>query len=132
MKRAILTSAAPSPSGCYSQGIEMGPFVFTSGMGPHDPKSGRIVGETIEEQTRQTLHNLEAVLAVAGLTRDHVVKVSAHLQELERDFDGYDRVYQEFFQEPYPARTTVGSRLYGILLEMDMIAVRPSAEAGGV
>lgn len=125
MKNAIVTSAAPQPSGCYSQGIEMGPFVFTSGMGPHDAESGLVVGDTIEEQTRQTLTNLEAVLAAVGLTRHHVVKVSAHLQELDRDFPGYDRAYRAFFAEPYPARITVGSKLAGILIEIDFVALRP-------
>lgn len=125
MKKAIVTSAAPQPSGCYSQGIEMGPLVFTAGMGPHDPQSRLVVGDTIEEQTRQTLNNLEAVLAAAGLSREHVVKVSAHLQELDRDFPGYDREYRAFFAEPYPARITVGSRLAGILVEIDFVALRP-------
>lgn len=124
VKRAITTPAAPRPSGCYSQGIEVGDFVFTSGMGPHDPQSGIVLGETIEQQTRQTLDNLEAVLAAVGLTRENVVKVSAHLHKLDRDFLGYDRQYREFFREPYPARTTVGSSLSGILIEVDVIARR--------
>lgn len=125
MQKAIVTPTAPEPSGCYSQGIDVGPLVFSSGMGPHDPKSGLVVGDTIEEQTRQTLENLEAVLIAAGLNRDHVVKVSAYLQEIERDFPGYDQEYRTFFSKPYPARTTVGSSLGGILIEIDVIAARP-------
>lgn len=128
MKEEIVTSAAPRPSGSYSQGVAFGPLVFTSGMGPHNPDGGEIVGETIEEQTSQTLKNLDAVLVAAGMHRDDVVKVTAHLQQLDRDFEGYDLVYQEFFRRPFPARTTVGSQLGGILLEVDIIAVRSEAD----
>jgi len=124
MTQEIVTAAAPPPSGSYSQGIQAGPFIFTAGMGPHDPETGVVVGQTIAEQTRQTLKNLDGVLAAAGLHRDHVVKVTAHLQNLERDFEGYDIAYSDFFCRPFPARTTVGSQLAGILLEVDFIALR--------
>jgi enamine deaminase RidA (YjgF/YER057c/UK114 family) len=94
-------------------------------MGPHDPRTGAVVGKTIEEQARQTLSNLESVLTAAGLQRSDVVKVTAHLQDLDRDFQGYDATYRAFFGRPFPARTTVGSQLAGILLEIDFIALRP-------
>lgn len=129
MNGEIDTIAAPRPSGSYSQGMRAGPFVFTAGMGPHDPQSGVVVGHTIEEQTRQTLTNLDAVLTAAGLHRDDVVKMTAHLQNLY-DFPGYDAACREYFNRPFPARTTVGSHLDGILLEVDFIAYAPEIIRG--
>lgn len=119
----IRTPAAPAPGGGYSQAIRRGPFVSTAGLGPHDPVTRRVVGTTIEEQTTQTLENLRAVLRAAGATFEDVIKVTVHLQDLQRDFPGYDRIYREVMPEPRPARTTVGSQLSGILVEIDMLAV---------
>lgn len=124
MKKSVIrTDRAPAPGGSYSQGIAAGPWVFTAGVGPHDPASGEIVGSTIEEQTQQALLNLEAVLSARELGRDDVVKVTVHLEELDRDFAGFDAAYRKFFRDPFPVRTTVGSRLDGILLEIDCIAM---------
>lgn len=122
--KEISTADAPHPSGAYSQGIEAGPFVFSAGMGPHDPVTAEVVGVTIEEQTAQALKNVKALLGSAGLSLEDVVKVTAHLQNLERDFAGYDRVYRTYFRDPYPVRTTVGSDLGGILIELDAVALR--------
>jgi 2-iminobutanoate/2-iminopropanoate deaminase len=122
-KVPVYTPAAPLPGGAYSQAIRRGNILYTAGLGPHDPVSRRVVGTTIEEQTRQTLRNLEAVLAAAGASLRDVVKVTVHLQDPERDFAGFDRTYREIMPEPWPARTTVGSRLLGILVEIDMLAV---------
>jgi 2-iminobutanoate/2-iminopropanoate deaminase len=125
-KKIITTDDAAAPGGSYSQAVMAGDLIFTAGMGPMDPDSQEIVGSTIEEQTTRTLLNLEAILAAAGASRDDVVKVTAHLEDLDRDFPGYDAAYQAFFRPPYPARTTVGSRLDGILVEIDCVALRPS------
>src|ERR1700733_8552130 len=81
-KMPITTAGAPSPSGAYSQGIAVGPWVFTAGVGPNDPVSGEVVGSTIEAQTQQVLSNLEAIVAARGLDRDNIVKVTAHLEDL--------------------------------------------------
>ena len=121
-KIAIETHGAPSPGGSYSQGFTAGGFVFTAGQGPFDPATGKIVGSTIEEQTIRALNNIKAVLAAGGLGCDDVVKVTAHLADLDRDFEGFDRAYREFFATPFPARTTVGSQLDGILIELDVVA----------
>jgi len=123
----IRTAAAPAPGGTYSQGIDAGDFVYTAGMGPIDPSTGATVGgdEDIATQTRQVLDNLKAVLAEAGLDFTHVVKVTTHLEHLKRDFAGYDEVYREYFTAPYPVRTTVGSDLMNILVEIDVVARRP-------
>lgn len=127
-KTAIQTNRAPAPGGSYSQGIAAGPWVFTAGMGPHDPDSKEIVGSTIEEQTQQALLNLEAILSARELSRDDIVKVTAHLEDLDHDFAGFDAAYRRFFREPFPVRTTVGSRLDGILVEIDCIAVSPVSQ----
>jgi 2-iminobutanoate/2-iminopropanoate deaminase len=123
MFKAIATPNAPKPGGAYSQAIIAGPFLFTAGVGPVDPVSGQVVGQTIAEQTRQVMVNLQAILKEAGLDFRQVVKATVHLQHLARDFSGFNDVYQEFFQPPYPARTTVGSTLNGILVEIDLVAM---------
>lgn len=123
-KKAIRTDHAPAPGGTYSQALVAGDFVYTAGAGPVDPVSGKAVGEDVGTQTRQVLTNLAAVLAAAGVGFEHVVKATVHLQELHRDFAAFDEVYREFFTEPYPVRTTVGSTLNNILVEIDFIAHR--------
>jgi 2-iminobutanoate/2-iminopropanoate deaminase len=129
-KTAIDVKTAPWPGGAYSQGIRWGNLVFTAGMGPHDPETGKVVGDTIEEQTAQVMKNLAAVLAVHGLTFDHVLKTTVHLTDLPGDFRRFDRTYREFVNPPYPARTTVGSKIKGdILVEIDMVAAVPDETA---
>ena len=124
--RPIRTDAAPVPAGSYSQGIAAGDLVFTAGQGPISPETGEVVGEDIAAQTRQTLDNIAAILAAEGLTLRDVVKSTVHLQHLKRDFAAYDAVYREYFAEPYPVRTTVGSDLMNILVEIDVVARRSS------
>ena len=128
MRKAVTSESAPPPGGSYSQAISTGALFFTAGMGPVDPATGLTVGESIEEQTAQVLDNLEAILAADGLSFADVVKVTTHLQELHRDFAGYDAVYRSRFVQPFPVRTTVGSQLMNILVEIDVVAVRPDAE----
>lgn len=120
-KRQIRTDRGAAPSGAYSQGLRAGDFIFVSGQGPLDPLTGDIVGTTIEEQTERTLENVRAILDAAGATMADVVKVTAHLADMSL-FDGYNDVYARFFSDPKPTRTTVGSQLGGILIEIDAIA----------
>lgn len=131
MRQVFTSAAAPKPGGSYSQAIgtgdQPGSLVFTAGMGPISPETGEVVGSTIEEQTAQVLDNLEAILAEAGLGFADVVKVTTHLEELKRDFGGYDSVYRSRFVDPFPVRTTVGSDLMNILVEIDVVAVRPDS-----
>jgi len=123
MKTEFSTEGAPPPSGPYSQGIEANGFYFTAGQTPHDPVTDACVGETIQEQTEQTFRNLSAVLAARGLDLSHVVKATVHLKHPERDFDGFNDVYQRLVPAPYPVRTTVGSVLGDFLVEIDVVAV---------
>lgn len=124
-KQQVLTPNAPSPAGSYSQAVISGGFVYTAGFGPQDPVTGE-VPKAIAEQTRQVLRNIDAALREAGATLDDVVKTTAHLQHVKRDFADYNRAYAEFFTTPYPVRTTVGSDLMDILVEIDVIAKLPS------
>lgn len=123
--QAVHTEKAPKPAGPYSQAIIVGPLIFTAGVGPIDPVSGRVVGETVGEQTRHVLKSLEAILAEAGATFRDVAKTTVHLHNLSRDFADFNHAYGEFFAEPYPVRTTVGSTLNRILVEIDMVAFKP-------
>ena len=120
-KQQITTRSGASPIGAYSQGLRVGDFIFVSGQGPLDPETGQIVGTTVEEQTARVLENIKAILAAGGAAMADVVKVSAHLSDLSL-FDRYNNVYASYFPDPKPARTTVGSQLLGILVEIDAIA----------
>jgi len=114
-------------TGAYSAGVIMDGWLYVSGQGPLDMKTGEIVGETIEEQTRLTLENVDKVLEAAGCTRNDVVKCACHLLDI-KDFDRFNAEYAKFFaDQPRPARTTVQSGLWGgILVEVDAVAKVPS------
>ena len=112
---------APAPGGSYSHGVIANGFLYTCGMGPIDPATGKVVEGDITVQTRQVLKNLEAILKTKGATFAQFVKVTTHLQELHRDFAGYDQAYREFLSAPFPVRTTVGSDLMNILVEIDFV-----------
>jgi len=120
-KQQLTTTTGAQPVGAYSQGLRAGDFVFVSGQGPLDPKTGKIVGDTIEEQTARVLENIKAIFAAGGASMADVVKVTAHLSDLAL-FERYNKVYASYFPDPKPTRTTVGSQLLGILVEIDAIA----------
>lgn len=119
-KYAITTTNAPSPAGPYSQGIVTDDLLFTAGFGPQDPTTGTLP-EGVAEQTRQVLRNIAAVLEENDATLDDVVKTTVHLADLA-DFVEFNKAYEEFFAPPFPVRTTVGSQLAGILVEIDVVA----------
>jgi 2-iminobutanoate/2-iminopropanoate deaminase len=123
-RQPIQTEAAPRPSGAYSQAIVVGNLVFTAGVGPHDPSTGKPVDGGIEAQTERTLRNLEAILQAAGSGLDRVVKATVHLAHLDRDFAAFNAVYARMVPDPKPVRTTVGSTLKNILVEIDFVAER--------
>jgi len=122
-KSAVHTTDAPQPAGPYSQGVEVNGLFYTSGFGPQDPATGA-VADTVDDQTSQVLRNIQAVLSERGLSMDDCVKTTVHLADLA-DFDEFNKAYEQFFSEPYPVRTTVGSQLAGILVEIDVVAVVP-------
>lgn len=136
VKYVIQSKRGAPPLGAYSQGWRAGDFIFVTGSGPIDPVSGKLVGDSIEQQTEQTITNLEAILDADGATLADVVKVSVHLHDPGL-FPRYNAVYARRFTKPYPVRTTVGSNLGampGMLIEIDCIAYKPQARksaAGG-
>lgn len=116
---------APKPAGPYSHGVIANGFLYTAGFGPNDPATGQIVGDEIEEQTRQVLRNIGVVLEAAGVGFADVVKSTVHLADPRRDFAAFNRAYSEFFTEGFPVRTTVGSTLAKFLVEIDVVAALP-------
>jgi len=117
---------APAPKGAYSQAIAANGFLFTSGMGPVDPATGEVVGGDVGGQTNQVMQNLRHLLEVEGLHFSDVVKATVHLKDVERDFAGFNQAYESFFTDGLPVRTTVGSTLLNILVEIDFVAAYPA------
>ena len=123
-KYAIQSKRGAPPAGAYSQGWRAGDFVLVTGTGPIDPATGNLVGESIEQQTEQTIDNLATILEADGASLADVVKVNVHLSDTSH-FTRYNAVYARRFSQPYPVRTTVGSDLRhtpGMLIEIDCIA----------
>jgi 2-iminobutanoate/2-iminopropanoate deaminase len=124
-KRAVTTPEAPAAIGPYSQAIASGNLVFLSGQIPLHPERGKIEQGTVEDETRQVLKNLEAVLKAEGLDLTAVVKTTVYLTDLA-DFPRVNQTYAEFFTEPFPARATVqvSALPRGARVEIEAIAVR--------
>ena len=123
-KIEIRTGAAPAPVGPYSQAIRMGDLVFLSGQIPLDPKTGTIVPGEIEDETRQVLSNLKAVLESAGSDLARVIKTTVYLTDMSL-FPRVNAIYAEAFDiEPAPARATVevSALPLGARVEIDAIA----------
>jgi 2-iminobutanoate/2-iminopropanoate deaminase len=119
-KQPVTTDTAPRPGGPYSQGIRAGEFLFVAGQGPTDPRTGQRAGDDIQTQTRQTLENVKAIVEAAGGSLSGAVKVNVYLSDLA-NFGAMNAIYREYFPEPFPVRTTVGTALLGILVEIDAI-----------
>lgn len=123
MKKVISTSKAPAAIGPYSQAIQVGNLVYTSGQIPIDPATGMFVEGGIKEQSRQSLLNVKAILEEAGLTMKDVVKTTVFMADMN-DFADMNAVYAEFFSEPYPARSAVAVKTLpkGALVEIEVVA----------
>lgn len=104
---AVQTESAPKAIGPYSQAIATGPYLFVSGQLPIEPKVGKITVSTIEEQTKQVLENLKAILNAESLSLKDVVKTDVFLKDMQ-DFPQMNTIYAEYFKHPIkPARVTV-------------------------
>ena len=115
-------------TGSYSAGVLIDGWLFISGQGPLDLRTGEAVSGSIEEETRLTMSHIGKILENAGCSFDDVVKCTCHLATIE-DFGRFDAVYAGFFPSVKPARTTVQSVLGGgIKVEIDAIARVPSCE----
>ena len=104
-KSAIATTKAPGAIGPYSQGITIGELVYTSGQLPINVETGAMP-ETLEEQTKQSLENVKAILEQSGSSMDKVIKTTVFLSDMN-DFAKMNEIYSSFFTEPYPARSAV-------------------------
>lgn len=121
--KKIFTESAPKAIGPYSHAIQSGNLLFCSGQTPLNPNTMLIEGATVTEQTLLVLNNLESVLKTVGADRTHVVKTSVFLKNFA-DFERMNKVYESFFGEHKPARTTVEvSRLpKDALVEIECVA----------
>jgi 2-iminobutanoate/2-iminopropanoate deaminase len=102
-KEIIHTDKAPKPHGAYSQAVKAGGFVFVSTQGPTDPATRQMAGDSIQDQTRQCLTNIEAVLRAAGSSLDKVVSTTFTLGDLQ-DFAGMNEEWGKWFPTDPPAR----------------------------
>ncbi|MBO7466934.1 MAG: RidA family protein [Bacteroidaceae bacterium] len=119
----IHSPKAPAAIGPYSQAIQTGNLIYTSGQIPIDPTTGLFVEGGIKEQTRQSLRNVQAILEEKGLTMGNVVKTTVFMADMN-DFADMNAVYAEFFSEPYPARSAVAVKTLpkGALVEIEVVA----------
>jgi len=124
MKKSVSTVEAPAAIGPYSQAIDAGAFVFVSGQLPIDPATGEMPDD-VAAQSAQSLANVKAVLATAGLTLDNVVKTTVFLADMA-DFAAMNKVYEANFASPYPARSAVAVKALpkGAKVEIEVIASR--------
>ena len=125
MKKIIHTENAPAPIGPYSQGVlASADFLFTAGQIPLDPKTGQLVQGDIKRQTRQVLENIVAILEAGGASLKSVVKTLVFLKDMN-EFAAMNEVYNEFFEDSAPARSTIEvSRLpRDVKVEIEAIAL---------
>ena len=125
MSRKAYSAPNAVAVGPYSHAVDGGALLYLSGQTPIDPATGRLAIGGIAEQTAQCFANLFAVLAAAGLTPDQVIKVNVYLTDMN-DFAAMNTVYAAQFNQPYPARTTIGvaSLPLGARIEIELIARR--------
>lgn len=125
MKTQIATTKAPAAIGPYSQAIEANGIVFVSGQLPIDPATGEFAQGGVKELTRQSLKNMQNILAEVGLTMENVVKTTVFLADMA-DFADMNSVYAEFFPGTCPARSAVAVKTLpkNALVEIECIAVR--------
>ena len=122
-KNRIHTDNAPAAIGPYSQAIDIGEMIYTSGQIPVAPDGS--ISEDISEQTRQALLNLKAVVEAGGSSFDKVIKTTVFITDMAQ-FGAINAVYSEFFSEPYPARSCVqvAALPKGVSIEIEAIAIK--------
>lgn len=124
-KQIINTPAAPAPIGPYNQAIQAGDTLYISGQICLDAETGDLKNNTMQEESRQVMHNLKAILEAAGLTFKNVVKTTIFLTDMHR-FSEVNEVYGSYFEGDYPARETVEVAALPkfVNVEISMIAVK--------
>lgn len=123
-RRVIHTSNAPAAIGPYSQAVAAGGAVYLSGQVGLDPASGQLVAGGLEAEARRVFDNLRAVAEAAGSSLASAVRITIYLTDLGQ-FAVANRIMQEYFNEPYPARVTIGVSALprGAAIEVDCILV---------
>jgi 2-iminobutanoate/2-iminopropanoate deaminase len=106
MKKQVNTSSAPAAIGPYSQGVIAGNLLFVSGQIPINPADGSLVSDSLESQANQVFENLRAIIQEARTSFEHVLKLTIYLTDLE-NFAAVNKVMENYFSQPYPARATV-------------------------
>jgi 2-iminobutanoate/2-iminopropanoate deaminase len=121
-RQAITADDAPAAVGPYSHAVRTGGFVFLSGQTPLDPATGALVEGSVGDQTRQCLKNLAAVAAAAGLSLERAVRCGIYVTDMAT-FAEVNEVYATFFDDPFPARSTIGVAALplGAQVEIDAI-----------
>lgn len=124
--KTIQTTKAPAAIGPYSQAVEANGFVFASGQLGINPATGEFVEGDVQAQTRQALTNARAIMNEAGLDLNNVIKTTVFLSDMA-NFAAMNKIYAEFFSEPYPARSAVAVKTLpkNALVEVECIAVHP-------
>lgn len=112
--------------GLTLKAIAVNGSLYTAGMTPIDPATGEVVGDDVSRQTNQVLQNLQQLLKAESLDFSDVVKATVHLQDVRRDFASFNNAYKSYFPDGLPVRTTVGSTLLNILVEIDFVAAYPA------
>lgn len=107
----------------FSEAIKHGDTVYVSGQGPIDPESGEVIGETVQDQTKHTLENVERILTAVDISTDEIVKATLYLDDMD-DYEAVNEAYGTFLSGPYPARTAVEvvDHPVDIMIEIDVIA----------
>lgn len=123
MIATIATPDAPQAIDPYSQAVVADGFVFASGQIALDPKTGEMVGDTVEAQTEQIFSNVQALLQAAGSDLEHVIKTTCFLASIE-EFAAFNEVYGRYFKTHLPARSALGvaGLPKGALVEVEVIA----------
>ena len=105
----------------FSPAIKAGGFVFVSGQASVDEKTGQIISDTFENEFRRSMENVKSILKAAGADLKHIVQVRSYVKDA-KDLPEYNRLYREYFTEPFPARTTLTNCLGKVLYEIDVVA----------
>ena len=125
IRQSVASPGGPAAIGPYSHAVWGGDLLYLSGQTPIDPSTGRLIVGDVGAQTQRAFDNLEAVLADAGLTMDHVIKCNVYLTNMA-DFPAMNGAYETRFTRPFPARTTVAvaGLPLGAAVEIELVAKR--------
>ena len=125
--KKVESKRAPKPGGCYSQAIQMGNLIFTSGQLPVDPISGKFISGDVEKQVIRVLENIKSIMGDNGSSLNHVVKATIFISNIKH-WDAVNKIYSDYFKNSLPpARSiiTCANIHYGLDIEMEVIAHIP-------